>query len=255
MAKKKTSPAEAMLAAAKKTSAKKKRSKKKTAKKKAVAKRRSGSTPAQKRALAKHRAAKKKALSKIEAQPQGPDPDDKGEDLKRGRPTKYRKWYGHRVYELRLLGATVNEICAILEISQSTFQEWRKKEEHFSAQYHKGSELAQAKIAAKLHHAACGYSHKAVHFTSFQGDVTETEYIKHYPPDVAAAKMILYNKHNDKWRPVEAQSRQAIIDSQSEKAHGPAPNFVALLEDQDAASAMRQAFKEIAEKYQAEQEL
>lgn len=264
MVKKTTIDSDAIAkAVAKKVSSKKKAAKKKavakkkpTTKKKASKKVPGKTTPAQRRAFKKQRAKRKARMSKVTPQPQDEDPADKGEDKKRGRPTKYRKWYGHRVYEMKLLGATNAEICTLLEISEPTFHEWLGKESHFMKLYKEGGELSLAKVAARLHRTACGYKHKAVHFSAYQGAVTETEYVKHYPPDVTAAKMILYNRAPDKWKPVEAVAKaeaEAAKKANTGNA-GPAPIMTMLLDDTDEATRIREAFAELAEKYKEDNE-
>ncbi len=62
----------------------------------------------------------------------------------------------------------------------------------------KGKEIADAEVAKALYRRALGYEHPDVHITNYQGEITETEIIKYYPPDTAAAFIWLKNRSG--WR-------------------------------------------------------
>ena len=63
-----------------------------------------------------------------------------------------------------------------------------------------GKETADDRVERSLYQRAVGYTHDAVHFSSFQGVVTETPYRNHCPPDVTAQIFWLKNRRPDLWR-------------------------------------------------------
>lgn len=114
-----------------------------------------------------------------------------------------RKWnpgFVKSVYNIALLGASNPEIAAILDVTTTTLENWRKIYPEFEIAILKGKERADGKVARALYQRATGYSHKDVHITSYKGEVTTTDIIKYYPPDTAAAKFWLTNRQPDKWR-------------------------------------------------------
>lgn len=118
-----------------------------------------------------------------------------------GRPTKYKKEYDDKVYKLCLLGCTNDEIVDFFGISLSTFDLWRQKHKGFRGAIESGKIDADARVAKALFHRALGYSHKAVKFATFEGQITDSiEYVEHYPPDTKAASLWLRNRQPKKWQ-------------------------------------------------------
>lgn len=118
-----------------------------------------------------------------------------------GRPTKYEVKFNKQAYRLALLGCTDAEMAAILDVSESTFNLWKLTYKRFSESIAKGKSEADAKVAEALYKRACGYSHKAVKFATFEGQITDSqEYIEHYAPDTNAASLWLRNRQPKKWR-------------------------------------------------------
>ena len=55
----------------------------------------------------------------------------------------------------------------------------------------KASSRQRAHVLEALYKRAVGYKHIDIHFSTYEGEVTETEYLKVYPPDKAAAEEYL----------------------------------------------------------------
>lgn len=111
-----------------------------------------------------------------------------------GRPTRYKKELDETVYKLCLLNAIDTQIADVLGISEVTLNAWKKKHPTFLKSIKRGKEQADAEVAKMLFHRACGYSHKDVHISNYQGEITVTDITKHYPPDTAAACFWLKNR-------------------------------------------------------------
>jgi len=117
------------------------------------------------------------------------------------RPSKYEEKYNEQVYKLCLLGATDVQIADFLDISESTFNEWKKLYPMLSEFIKKGKEIADATVAEKLYHRAIGYEHPETITASFQGEITDMKTVtKHYAPDPTAAIFWLKNRQSKKWR-------------------------------------------------------
>lgn len=117
-----------------------------------------------------------------------------------GRPSKFREEYVPQVKRLALLGLTDVEIAAYFEVDPDTIYAWDKAHPEFSESRARGRAHADARVAEKLYHRALGYSHEDVHISTFQGDVTQTPIVKHYPPDTQAATLWLSNRRGGSWK-------------------------------------------------------
>ena len=138
--------------------------------------------------------------------PKTPSPDQSKQEAvsesktKRGRPTDYKPEYAEQGYKLCLMGATDAELADFFGVVESTINLWKQQHPEFSESTGRGKTLADAEISEALYHRAKGYSHPDVHISNYQGMITETPLIKHYPPDTAAASLWLRNRQSGKWR-------------------------------------------------------
>ena len=118
----------------------------------------------------------------------------KQENGKGGRPSKHCEAYNDLAYKYCLLGATNETLAEYFNVAKSTIDLWIKDIAAFSGSVKRGRHVADAEIAHSLYHRAKGYSHNDTHISNYQGDITETEITKHYPPDTAAAFIWLKNR-------------------------------------------------------------
>lgn len=152
---------------------------------------------------------------------------------KTGRPTKYDPKMNGLITGMCLLGATDEKIADALKIDIATFYRWKDKHEDFCDAILRGKDQADAKIASSMYHRAAGYKHRATkvfydskaaeaEYESYNkavrkweddgmtglmpeppsedAGVVKVDYIERYPPDTAAAKFILTNRHPDTWK-------------------------------------------------------
>lgn len=117
-----------------------------------------------------------------------------------GRPTEYKEEYAEKVYKLCLLSATDKDIADFFAVTEQTVNNWKEAHPEFFESIKRGKLEADADIAKSLYHRAKGYSHADVHISNYQGEITVTPLVKHYPPDTAAAIIWLKNRQPDKWR-------------------------------------------------------
>lgn len=119
---------------------------------------------------------------------------------KGGRPTSYREEYNDLAYKYSLLGATDVEMAKFFDVSEVTLNAWKKEYPKFLKSLKDGKENADADIAKSLYHRAKGYSHADVDIKVCNGEIVETQLVKHYPPDTGAAMAWLKNRQPSKWR-------------------------------------------------------
>jgi len=117
-----------------------------------------------------------------------------------GRPTKFKPEYTEQVFKLCLLGATDKEMADILDITESTFNLWKKEHPEFSESIKKGKSFADANVADRLYQRALGYTCPDVDIKMYEGEIIQTPLIKHFPPDATAAIFWLKNRQSAKWR-------------------------------------------------------
>ena len=111
-----------------------------------------------------------------------------------GRPPKYKKQNCEQARKLCLLGYTDKQLADFFEVAESTIHKWKLDHPEFSESIKKGKVVADGNVADSLYNRALGYSHPDVHISNYQGEITETEITKHYPPDTAAAFIWLKNR-------------------------------------------------------------
>jgi hypothetical protein len=117
-----------------------------------------------------------------------------------GRPTKFDPKYLQQVTELCLLGATDEEIARIWNVGERTINDWKKSQPGFAEAMAIGKDAADAKVAAALFKRAIGCSTPDVHISSYEGNITKTRLVRHYPPDVQACTQWLHNRRMANWR-------------------------------------------------------
>jgi hypothetical protein len=125
-----------------------------------------------------------------------------------GRPSEYQREYAEQAEKLCKLGATDVELADFFGVCEATINNWKGAHSEFLESIKRGKVLADAEVASKLYHRAIGYEHPDTHFSSYEGDVTETPMVKHYPPDPTAAIFWLKNRQPAKWR--EKQTTEVV---------------------------------------------
>lgn len=134
-----------------------------------------------------------------------------------GRPSEYKEEYADLAYKYCLLGATDADMAKFFDVDESTVNRWKTAHPEFCNSIKEGREQADADIAKSLYHRAKGYSHPDVHVSNYQGEITITPIIKHYPPDTAAAIIWLKNRQPGKWRDkIETQTDINIVIESAE---------------------------------------
>ena len=123
-----------------------------------------------------------------------------------GRPSLYKPEYCDLAYKFCLLGATDADLARMLEVEESTINNWKKDFPEFLESLKRGKEIADANVAKALYHRAIGFKHddvevKVVANGDNMGSRIELVPVeKIYPPDTGAAMAWLKNRQKDKWQ-------------------------------------------------------
>lgn len=143
-------------------------------------------------------------LSKYEKQKNNAQATDKTEAKKRkpggGRKSKYSPAIDEAAKALGKQGLTDVQIAAFFGVDKATLNNWKKQFPLFFDSLKTGKQMADAKVEAALFQRAVGYSVPDVHISSYEGVVTLTPIIKHYPPDTTAQIFWLKNRKPKVWR-------------------------------------------------------
>jgi hypothetical protein len=118
-----------------------------------------------------------------------------------GRPTKYKSEYAEQAFKLACEGFTDKRIADFFKTTERTINNWKKKHPEFFQSLKRGKdEFDTDVIENSLAKRASGYSHPDVHISNYQGKITVTPIIKHYPPDPTSMIFWLKNRRPDRWR-------------------------------------------------------
>ena len=97
-------------------------------------------------------------------------------------------------------GYSDKEIAEFFGMALRTYLEYKQNNKEFQKLTFEWKDEADKRVERSLWERANGYSHPDTHISNYQGDVTKTEIIKHYPPDPVSMIFWLKNRHPDRWR-------------------------------------------------------
>lgn len=117
-----------------------------------------------------------------------------------GRPPEYQKKYNDIAYKICLMGGTDKDLSEAFDVTEQTINSWKTEHEEFFLALKRGKVIADAKVASSLFERATGYNHPDVDIRVIDGEIIQTELVKHYPPDTAAAIFWLKNRRKKQWR-------------------------------------------------------
>ncbi len=132
-----------------------------------------------------------------------------------GRPSKFKPEFAKLGAKIAKLGATDAELADIFGCDVSTFYRWQAEHPEFREAIKMGKAEPDERVKRSLYARAVGYSHPDVHVSNFQGEITITPLVKHYPPDTAAAFIWLKNRQPEQWRDkidVEHSGAVTLVD-------------------------------------------
>ena len=119
------------------------------------------------------------------------------------KPGKWDITMPYRALFLAGLGLTEQQMAIALDIHKESIYYWKTHKPEFLEALQKGKLVYNDRVESSLLESATGYSHPAIHFTTDkEGNVTQTPYIKHYPPSDTAMIFYLKNRAPTRWMDV-----------------------------------------------------
>ncbi len=115
------------------------------------------------------------------------------------RPSKWKDEYLELAYKLALLGCTDKEMADIMEVTEATFNNWKKSKEGLFESLKKGKFEADGNIAQSLYKRAQGYDVIETREQITKEGTIYTKTSKHIPADPASIAIWLRNRHPEKW--------------------------------------------------------
>lgn len=158
---------------------------------------------------------------------------------------KYRKEIIEIIRASITAGETYTQAIKRAGIAQSVFYDWKAKHPEFAEMLKEAEEThllsKQSEVEASVHKAACGYDYPDIRIeygvgANGQPVITkQVKTIKHYPPNVQAAKMELLNLAPEKWgnSPMDdnfAGVRVEVVTAPTEQSKEPAENNSATIQ-------------------------
>jgi hypothetical protein len=117
-----------------------------------------------------------------------------------GPRTKYHQCYVPVAQRLAMLGCTLADFGEIVGVAEATVETWTKRHPEFGAAWRAGRRMATSSIATRLYQRAMGYTYEEVHVKVAAGRIHLVRVPKHVPPDVEAAKIVLFNREPELWK-------------------------------------------------------
>ncbi len=117
-----------------------------------------------------------------------------------GRPSDYSTEFAEQALKLCKLGATNAVLADFFGTTTQTINNWASAHQEFFDAIKVGKAEADDIVEKSLFQRAVGYSHDAIHFSSYEGDVTQTPYREHLPPDPTSMIFWLKNRKPVEWR-------------------------------------------------------
>ena len=120
---------------------------------------------------------------------------------KRGAPPIYHPDFNEQARALCDGGATDWDLAKHFNVSRATLYRWRDAYPAFRDTLKSAKAPADDRVERSLFERATGYSYEAVKISvNSKGEVTQTPYIEHVPPDPTSMIFWLKNRRSAEWR-------------------------------------------------------
>ena len=97
-------------------------------------------------------------------------------------------------------GFTDAEVCEIIDITEATLNNWKKKKPAFFESLKDWKKVADSEIKRALYERARGYTHPETKVFCNGGDIVTADVERHYPPDPTSMIFWLKNRCPDEFR-------------------------------------------------------
>lgn len=124
----------------------------------------------------------------------------------------YRKVFDLQAHDYALLGATNNEIADLLGVDVSSIDRWIVEIPSFAKALKRARVHANIRVVKSLYHAARGYRHRETKVFQHEGKLQTIDIVRHHPPNVNAAALVLSNRASKHWQDRRTVDHQGKID-------------------------------------------
>lgn len=131
------------------------------------------------------------------------------------RPATYKPEYSRVAQKMTRLGATDVEVAEAVGINIRTLYRWRASNKEFCHALKIGKVEADDRVENSLYTRATGYTHEETHVSNFQGVITLTPLVKHYPPDATSMIFWLKNRRPEQWRDKQDHELSGTVEISS----------------------------------------
>lgn len=105
-----------------------------------------------------------------------------------------------QVRAIAMRGLTEDQMSEIFDISRRQMGTWKKQYPTFKKALEEGYTDADAAVLSAVYQSAVGYTHDEEKIFQWDGEVIRADTIKHYKPDMTAAKLWLTNRQREHWK-------------------------------------------------------
>lgn len=118
-----------------------------------------------------------------------------------GRPTRYKKEYARqaKLYCAKA-GAIDEDLAELFDVTKQTIQNWKKAHPAFKNALDAGKAVSDDLVEQALYSRAIGATVIETKVGFYEGNATQEEIQRHYPPDVGACMSWLCNRRPEKWK-------------------------------------------------------
>ena len=106
----------------------------------------------------------------------------------------------NQVRAIAMRGIGEEQMSELFDIKRSQINKWKKQYPLFKEALEDGFTDADAAVLSAVYQSAVGYTHDEEKLFFWDGDVTRADTIKHYKPDMVAAKLWLTNRQREHWK-------------------------------------------------------
>lgn len=105
-----------------------------------------------------------------------------------------------QVRAIAMRGLDKEEISQVFDIDRRQIGIWERQYPTFKKALEEGFTDADAAVLSAVYQSAVGYTHDEEKIFMWDGDIIRADTIKHYKPDITAAKLWLTNRQHEHWK-------------------------------------------------------
>jgi len=105
-----------------------------------------------------------------------------------------------QVRAIAMRGLSEEKISELFDINRRQLAYWKKQYPSFKKALEDGYTDADAAVLSAVYQSAVGYTHDEEKIFQWDGDIIRADTVKHYKPDMTAAKLWLTNRQQAHWK-------------------------------------------------------